>query len=57
VVVVVINVHTPTEVKSGDTKDNFYEELECIFSWFQTNHMNILLGDFNAESFVFLPLL
>jgi len=27
---IVMNVHAPTEDKSDDTKDSFYEELECV---------------------------
>jgi hypothetical protein len=29
--IIVLNVHAPTEDKSDDVKDTFYEELECIF--------------------------
>jgi hypothetical protein len=28
--IIVLNVHAPTEDKTGDVKDNFYEELECV---------------------------
>jgi len=42
-------VHAPTEVKSDDSKDSFYEELEQVFfNHFPKCHMEILLGDFNA---------
>jgi hypothetical protein len=46
---IVLNVHAPTEDKTDDVKDSFYEELECVFDKFPTYHMEILLGDFNAK--------
>jgi exonuclease III len=42
-------MHAPTEDKSDDTKDSFYEELEGVFNQFPKNHMKILLGDFNTK--------
>jgi hypothetical protein len=30
----VLNVHAPTEDKTDDVKDSFYEELECVFDKF-----------------------
>jgi hypothetical protein len=42
-----MNVHAPTEDKI-DMKDNFYEELECVFDKFPKYHMKILL-DFNTK--------
>ena len=48
--IVVLNVHTPSEEKSDDSKDSFYEELEWGFlNHFPKYHMKILLGDFNAK--------
>jgi exonuclease III len=44
-----LNVHAPTEDKTDDLKDSFYEELECIFDKLHKYHMKILLGDFNAK--------
>jgi hypothetical protein len=44
-----VNVHAPTEEKSDDSKDSFYEELEQIFYPFPKYHVKILLGDFNAK--------
>jgi hypothetical protein len=41
-------VHAPTEEKSDDSKDSFYEELEQVFDHFPKYHMKILL-DFNAK--------
>jgi hypothetical protein len=43
--VIILNVHAPTEDKTGDVKDSFYEELDK----FPKYHMKILLGDFNAK--------
>jgi hypothetical protein len=43
--VIVLNFHDPTEDKTDDVKDSFYEELERIFDKFLKYHMKILLGD------------
>jgi hypothetical protein len=42
-------VHAPSEEKSEESKDSFYEELEQVFYHFPKHHMKILLGDFNAK--------
>ena len=43
-------MHAPSEEKSDDSKDSFYEELEQVFFYhFPKYHMKILLGDFNAK--------
>jgi endonuclease/exonuclease/phosphatase family metal-dependent hydrolase len=47
--IIVLNVHAPTEDKTDDVKDSFYEELERVFDKFPKCHMKILLGDFNAK--------
>jgi hypothetical protein len=47
--IIVLNVHAPTEDKTDEVKDSFYEELERVFEKFPRYHMNILLGDFNAK--------
>ena len=47
--IIVLNVHAPSEDKSDDSKDSFYEELEQVFDHFPRYHMKILLGDFNAK--------
>jgi hypothetical protein len=47
--IIVLNVHTPTEDKTDDVKDSFFEELERVFDKFPKYHMKILLLDFNAE--------
>jgi hypothetical protein len=46
---IVLNIHAPTEDKTDDVKDSFYEELEGGFDKFPKYHMKILLGDFNAK--------
>jgi hypothetical protein len=47
--IIVLNVHAPTEDKTVDVKDSFYEKLEHVFHKFSKYHMKILLGDFNAK--------
>jgi len=47
--IIVVNVHAPSEEKSDEAKDSFYEELEQVFDQFPKYHMKILLGDFNAK--------
>ena len=42
-------MHAPSENKSDDSKDSFYEELEQVFDHFPKYHMKILLGDFNPK--------
>ena len=42
-------MHAPSEEKSGESKDSFYEELEQVFDHFPKYHMKMLLGDFNAK--------
>jgi endonuclease/exonuclease/phosphatase family metal-dependent hydrolase len=46
---IVLNVHAPTEDKTDDVKDSFYEGLERVFDKFPKYHMKILLGDFSAK--------
>jgi len=46
---IIVNVHAPSEEKSEESKDSFYEELEQVFDHFPNYHMKILLGDFNAK--------
>ena len=38
-------MHAPSEDKSDDSKDSFYDELEQVFDHFPRYHMKILLGD------------
>jgi hypothetical protein len=47
--IIVPNVHAPTEDKTDDVRDSFYEELECVFDTFPKYRMKILLGDFSAK--------
>jgi exonuclease III len=46
--IVVLNVHDPTEDKTDDVKDSFYEELERVFDKFP-KYMKILLGYLNVK--------
>jgi hydroxypyruvate isomerase len=46
---VVLNVHAPTEDKTDEVKDSFYEELERVFDKFPKYHMKILLENSNAK--------
>jgi hypothetical protein len=47
--IIVLNVHAPTEDKTGNVKDSSYEEVERVFDKFPKYHMKILLGDFKAK--------
>jgi hypothetical protein len=47
--IIVLNVHAPSEEKSDESKDRFYEELEQFFNHFPKYHIKILLKDFNAK--------
>ena len=47
--IIVLNVHAPSEEKSDNSKDSFYEELEQVFYHFSKYHMKIILGYFNAK--------
>jgi endonuclease/exonuclease/phosphatase family metal-dependent hydrolase len=47
--IIVLNVRAPTEDKTDDVKDSFYEELEHVFDKFPKYHIKILLGDFNTK--------
>jgi hypothetical protein len=44
--IIVMNVHDPTEDKTDDVEDRFYEELEHVFDKFLKYHTK---GDFNAN--------
>jgi hypothetical protein len=44
-----ICIHAPTEEKSADEKDTFYELLEKEYDKCPSNDIKILLGDFNAK--------
>jgi hypothetical protein len=47
--IIVLKVHAPTEDKTDDVKDSFYEELERVSDTFPKYNMKIVLGDFNAK--------
>jgi len=47
--IIVLNVHTPNEEKSDDSKGSLYEEIEQVFVHFPKNHIKILLVYFNAK--------
>jgi hypothetical protein len=47
--IIVVNVLASYEDKSGDVKENFYEELGRVFDRFYRYGMKILLGDFNTK--------
>jgi hypothetical protein len=47
--IIVLNVHAPSEEKSDDPKDSFYEELEQTFHHYSKYHIKIILGDFNSN--------
>jgi len=44
-----ICVHAPTEDKSDDTKDDFYELLDRTYNQCPSYDIKIVLGDFNAK--------
>jgi len=44
-----VNVHAPTEDKSQDEKEAFYEQLENALNLIPSNRIQIVLGDLNAK--------
>ena len=42
-------MRAPSEEKSDDSKDSFYDELEQVSYHFPKYHMKILLEDFNVK--------
>ena len=46
---IVVNVHAPSEEKSEELKDSFYDEVEEVLDHFPKYYMKILLGEFNAK--------
>jgi hypothetical protein len=46
--VIFLNIHAPTEYKTDDINDSFYEELEHAFDKYPKYYMKFLLY-FNAE--------
>jgi len=47
--IIILNVHAPSEEKSNDKNNIFYEELEQGFDHICKRHTKILLVDFNAK--------
>ena len=47
--IIFLNVHAPSEEKSDDYKDRFYEKLEQVCDHFPKYHKKILLENFNAK--------
>jgi hypothetical protein len=47
--IIAMNFHAPTEDKTDDTKDSFYEELEYVFDKFPKYHVTTFLRDLNAK--------
>jgi hypothetical protein len=47
--IIVLNVHAPTEDKTDDVKDSFYEELERVFDKFPKYRIKILLRNFRRS--------
>ena len=41
--IILLNVHAPSEGKSDEAKDSFYEELEQVFYHFHKYHTEVLL--------------
>jgi hypothetical protein len=42
--IIFLNVHAPTEDKTDDVKDSFYEELERVFVFVLVNNITLLLN-------------
>ena len=38
---IIVNVHAPSEERSEESKDSFYEELEQVFDHFPKYHENV----------------
>jgi len=47
--IIVLNVHAPSEEKSDESKDSFYEELKQVFYNFCNYRKEIKLENFNAK--------
>jgi endonuclease/exonuclease/phosphatase family metal-dependent hydrolase len=47
--IIVVNVRAPSEEKSDESKDSFYEELKQVFDQIPKYRMKMLLGDFNVK--------
>jgi endonuclease/exonuclease/phosphatase family metal-dependent hydrolase len=47
--IIFINVHAPTEEKEQLEKEAFYQTVEEVYDSCPSNHLKILLGDWNAK--------
>jgi len=47
--IIVLNAHAPTEKKSGDSKDSFYEAVGHVYIHFPKYHLKIQIGDCRAK--------
>ncbi len=47
--ITLVNAHTPTEDKTMEEKDDFYDVLEQAYNSTAGHDMKIVLGDFNAQ--------
>jgi hypothetical protein len=47
--IIILNVHAPSEDKSNDVKDSFYEKLGHVFHQLPRHDIKILLSDFNVK--------
>lgn len=47
--ITIINAYAPTEQGSEESKDKFYEDLECLYDQIPEYDTKILVGDFNAK--------
>jgi len=45
----IINYYAPTEYKSDDIKNKFYEDLDLVCDTLQVDKPKIVLGDFNVK--------
>lgn len=45
----ILNIHAPTEEKTEETKDEFYEILEETYSKLSRNNIKMIIGDANAK--------
>lgn len=45
----IINIHAPTEVKTDDEKDKFYEEMERVYQKLPKREIKLVIGDANAQ--------
>jgi exonuclease III len=47
--ITLINAYGPTEGKSEETKEQFYDELQSVFDKTPKNELTIILGVINAK--------